>query len=76
MKKAIIDKQCRIVIPAPFRKQMKVEEGSAVFITFENNSVVIRSEKTSCRRCGGFVESNDTFPLCEACIDKIKKTYA
>ena len=76
MKKAIIDQQCRIVIPAPFRKQMRVGEGSAVFITFENNSVVIRSEKTSCRRCGSFVEGDNAFPLCTACVEEIKKTYA
>ncbi len=76
MKKAIIDTQGRIVIPAPFRNQMKIDEGSAVFITFENNAVVVRAEKTSCRRCGSFVEGDNAFPLCKTCIEEIKKIYA
>ena len=75
MKKAILDQQCRIVIPAPFRKQMRIEEGSPLFITLENNAVVIRAEKTSCRRCGSFVDSEKAFPLCSACIKEIKDSY-
>ena len=75
MKKAIVDKQGRIVIPISFRDQLGVREGTAVAITLENNSVVIRREQSACKRCGSFVKDGTDFPLCKACFEHIKRSY-
>lgn len=40
-----LDDLGRIVIPKPFRKELKLENESLVVVTLENNSVVIRPEK-------------------------------
>ncbi len=75
MKKPKVDDLGRIVIPKPFRKELKLENETPVVITLENNSVVIRPERTVCKRCGTFVECDHDFPLCQNCVEKIKKTY-
>ncbi len=73
MKKPKLDKLGRIVIPKPFRRELNMQEGSTLVVTLENNSVVIRPEKTTCKRCGSFVESNQKFPLCKDCIKELKE---
>lgn len=75
MKKPKLDNLGRVVIPKPFRKELNLQEGSTLVVTLENNSVVIRPEKTTCRCCGSFVESNQNFPLCKDCVEQIKADY-
>ncbi len=75
MKKPKIDELGRVVIPKPFREALNLEEKSEIVITLENNSVVIRPEKTVCKRCGTFVKCDHDFPLCKDCLEAIKKDY-
>ncbi len=75
MKKPKVDDLGRVLIPKPIRRELNLHSESEVVITLENNSVVIRPEKTVCRRCGIFVKCDHDFPLCKACIEVIKKTY-
>ena len=75
MRKTKIDELGRVVIPISFREEMKLESGSVVIITVENNSVVIRGENNVCKRCGDFVEGNRAFPLCNRCVKIIKNSY-
>lgn len=75
MKKLKLDDLGRIVIPKPFRKELNLENESPVVVALENNSVVIRPEKAVCKCCGIFVECDRDFPLCQKCVEKIKKAY-
>ena len=75
MKKTKVDALGRVLIPKPIRNKLNLKSESEVVITLENNSVVIRPEKTVCKRCGAFVKCNHDFPLCENCVEIIKKAY-
>ena len=75
MKKTKVDKLGRIVIPISFREELDIQCGSMVVVRLENNSVVVRAERNSCKRCGDFIEENQKFPLCMACIEEIKNSY-
>ncbi len=75
MKTVTLDKLDRIVIPKQFCKELNMKAGSPVVITLENDSVVIRPEKITCKHCGAFMESYQKFQLCKDCIEEIKKNY-
>ena len=75
MKKTKVDELGRVVIPRSFREELNFECGSSVLITMENNSVVIRLERSVCKKCGAFVDSDKPFPLCKNCIETIKNNY-
>ena len=75
MKTVTLDKLDRIVIPKQFCKELNMQAGSPVVITLENDSVVIRPEKITCKHCGCFMESYPKFQICKDCIEEIKKLY-
>ena len=61
MKTVTLDKLDRIVIPKQFCKELSMQAGSPVVITLENDSVVIRPEKITCKHSGCFMESYPKF---------------
>ena len=75
MKKATLGTNGRFVIPKSFRRELNMQDGASLVVTLEDNSVVIRQEQIVCKCCGTFVENNQEFPLCNDCIEEIKKNY-
>ena len=73
MKKAVLDKLDRVVIPKDFCKELKLVPGSPIVITMEKGSVVIRSENMICRLCGSIIQPDKAICLCESCIEKVKR---
>lgn len=73
MKKAVLDKLDRVVIPKDFCKELKLVPGSPIVITMEQGSVVIRSENMICRLCGSIIQADKAICLCESCIEKVKR---
>ena len=75
MKKAKLDTQGRIVIPQSIRKEMNIEEGSSLVITYEDGAVVVRADKSTCGLCGTPIESERSLRLCDKCIGKVVKLH-
>ncbi len=48
MKKAKLGLNGRIVIPKSIRKEMSIDEGSPLIITFEDGAMVVRTDKSTC----------------------------
>ncbi len=76
MKKAKLGLNGRIVIPKSIRKEMNVEEGSPLVITYEEGAVVVRVDKSTCGRCGSPIEFERTLPLCDKCIGEVLKYHS
>ncbi len=68
MKKATLGLNGRIVIPKSIRKEMNIEEGSPLVITYEEGAVVVRSDRSMCGLCGSTIESERSLRLCDKCI--------
>ena len=70
MKKATLGLNGRIVIPRSIRKEMNIEEGSPLIITFEEGAVVVRPDKSACGLCGALIESERALRLCDKCLQE------
>lgn len=67
-----IDALGRIVIPVKFRKRLGIELNSKVFISLENEVIVISGIDKYCALCGDKIKSKSKFRLCNRCILEIK----
>jgi AbrB family looped-hinge helix DNA binding protein len=76
MKKATLGLNGRIVIPKSIRKEMNIETGSPLIITYKEGAVVVRAEKSMCGRCGSPVEFERTLRLCDKCIEEVLKNHS
>ena len=68
-----IDNLGRILIPIEFRKKLQLKAREPVILCLENNSIIIKPEKDSCKLCGSFHNITQTLMICQKCIQKIKK---
>lgn len=75
MKKARLGRNGRIVIPKSVRKEMNIEEGSPIVITYEKGAVVVRVDRLTCRLCGSQIESERSLRLCDKCIGEAVKSH-
>jgi len=73
MKKAVLDKLDRVVIPKDFCKELNLSPGSPIVVTMEGGGVMIRSEQMVCRLCGTTIDFDRELLLCDSCIAKVKK---
>lgn len=73
MKKAVLDKLDRVVIPKDFCKELNLSPGSPIVVTLERGGVMIRSEQMVCRLCGTTIDFDRELLLCDSCIAKVKK---
>lgn len=73
MKKAVLDKLDRVVIPKDFCKELNLSPGSPIVVTMEGGGVMIRSEQMVCRLCGTTIAFGRDLLLCDSCIAKVKK---
>ncbi len=76
MKKAKLGLNGRIVIPKSIRKEMNIEEGSPLIITYEEGAVMVRANQSTCGLCRSPIESNRTPRLCDKCIDEVLKNHS
>lgn len=74
MKTAKLDHLGRIVIPAPFRQALKLQEGALMCITLEAGSVKITPYTEVCKLCGAPLYKNAEFLLCDKCIKSVKES--
>lgn len=73
MKKTVLDKLDRVVIPKDFCKELNLSPGSPIVVTMEGGGVMIRSEQMVCRLCGTTIDYDRELLLCDSCIAKVKK---
>ena len=73
MKKTVLDKLDRVVIPKDFCKELNLSPGSPTVVTMEGGGVMIRSEQMVCRLCGTTIDYDRELLLCDSCIAKVKK---
>ena len=73
MKSKIVDRLGRIVIPIDYRRKLGLGEGSEIEISCENDKLIITVMENACRLCGAKLTEEYEIPLCESCIDKVKK---
>ena len=73
MKKAVLDKLDRVVIPKDFCKELNLSPGSPIVVTLERGGVMIRSEQMVCRLCSTTIDFDRELLLCDSCIAKVKK---
>ena len=73
MKKAVLDKLDRVVIPKDFCKELNLSPGSPIIVTMEGGGVMIRSEQMVCRLCGTAIAYGRELLLCDSCVEKVKE---
>ena len=73
MKKAVLDKLDRVVIPKDFCKELNLSPGSPIIVTMEGGGVMIRSEQMVCRLCGTTIAYGRELLLCDSCVEKVKE---
>ena len=73
MKKAVLDKLDRVVIPKDFCKELNLSPGSPIVVTLERGGVMFRSEQMVCRLCSTTIDFDRELLLCDSCIAKVKK---
>ena len=67
-----VDALGRVVIPKDFRRLMGIEPNSKVFISLENDTLVVSTRKTRCALCSGLLEFERDIRLCDKCIALVK----
>ena len=67
-----VDLLGRVVIPIKFRKKLGLEVGAKVFVSVEENLIIISPKERCCALCGHIIEGKNKFRLCSECILKIK----
>ena len=68
-----IDKAGRIVLPIDFRKNLGIKDGEEILLSISDEHITIKRNVCSCRICNSDLEEENTFLLCQKCIEKIKK---
>lgn len=68
-----IDELGRIVLPMELRAKLALNVTDTVQITFENDSIVIRSSSPRCKLCFSKANVNPSLSVCHECIEKIKQ---
>ena len=72
MKKAVLDKLDRVVIPKEFCKELNLSPGCQIVVTMEAGGVMIRSEQVVCKLCGTTIAYGRELLLCDSCVEKVK----
>ena len=62
----------RVVLPINFRRKLNLKNNSKVFISLENDSIIITPAEKSCALCGRIKELNEDLRICEDCIRRVK----
>ena len=67
-----IDNLGRVVIPMEFRKKLAIESNSKVFVSLENDTIILTPTKKYCALCGERIEKIRKLRICDGCVLKIK----
>ena len=68
-----LDNLCRVVIPKAMRQEIGIVAGSEVDMTARDGAITVRPVKCTCRLCGEPVTAIRAIPLCDRCIDTVKR---
>jgi transcriptional pleiotropic regulator of transition state genes len=70
-----LDNLGRIVIPKELRRTLNLNEGDALEIFTENETVILRKYNPGCSFCGEMTGIKDVkgIKICPKCIEAIKK---
>ncbi len=66
-----IDELGRIVLPAELRTVLGLTSKSKLSIYRDGERIVLTKSHAACKLCGSDEKVNETFALCQSCIDKI-----
>ena len=67
-----IDELGRIVLPQDARAAMKLSVKDAVDISWEDDKIIIKKAKPTCKLCGSEENVKESLGICQACISKIE----
>lgn len=70
-----IDNLGRVVVPKEIRKALAIQEGDAVEIGLEGESVYIQKPNFECKFCNNILDErqlDSKFKICSKCQDEIK----
>ena len=72
-----IDSLGRIVITVELRRTLNVEEGDALEIFSEDNTIILRKYLPSCIFCGDSrnVSTFRGYNVCPSCVDELRRRY-
>ena len=73
MKITKIDSLGRVVIPIEYRKALHLTPNTALTFERAEEGVRILPLEKRCRLCEAVIDTTRPFPLCDICIEKIKK---
>jgi AbrB family transcriptional regulator, transcriptional pleiotropic regulator of transition state genes len=70
-----LDQLGRIVVPKELRRTFQIDEGDALEIFTENNTIILRKYVPGCALCGGMDDLKDIWDkkVCCKCRELIKK---
>ena len=71
--KCKIDSLGRVVIPIRYRRDLGLKANSELNIEYESGKVIISPTSNTCRLCGKETEPKTAIPLCQSCVERIKK---
>ena len=67
-----IDRLGRVVLPISFRRCLNLSENSSVYISLENDAIIITPTEKRCALCGSVSNLHSDLQLCESCIKQVK----
>ena len=74
MKKIRIDKLGRIVIPMHYRKALGITTETELILEYTDNKMTISISEDICKICEKRLDRAFTdLPICNECVEKIKK---
>lgn len=69
-----VDELGRIVLPAELRSELGLTAKSKLSVCRDGDRMILVKSHAACKLCGSDENVNETFSLCQSCIDKIKKS--
>ncbi len=73
MKKTILDKLDRVVIPKDICRMLNLTPGSPVLFEIEDGKILIIPENVVCALCGAKVMEGTSVRLCCNCITRVNE---
>ena len=67
-----IDLLGRVVIPIKFRRVLGLDAGAKVFVSLEEDLIIISPKDKRCALCGVVISEKNKMRLCSLCISKVK----
>ena len=68
-----VDRLGRIVIPKRIRDSLGITENTKLDIELDHSKIIITTVKEKCVLCETALLVKSDIPLCENCVEKIKK---